>query len=59
MNAQGNLTETVRARVDKPLADALARQAAKEGREVSQLIRNLLRSAMVEAEQLSPAVQRD
>lgn len=58
MNAQGNLTEVVRARVDRDLADALARQAAREGREVSQLVRNTLRAAMVEAGQLSEVIER-
>jgi hypothetical protein len=58
MNAQGNLTEVVRARVDRDLADALARQAVKEGREVSQLVRNTLRAAMVAAGQLSEVIER-
>lgn len=52
-----HLSEVVRARVDHELYAALERQAQSEGRDLSQLVRNLLRSAMIDAGQLQAAQQ--
>lgn len=45
-------------RLDADLRAALIRQANREARDVSQLIRNVLRRAMIEAGQLEEAPQR-
>lgn len=55
---KASLTENIKTRVDAELKAAIERQAAKEGREPAQLIRNTLRDAMVAAGQLEAAVTR-
>lgn len=53
-----NLTEILKIRVEAELREALEQQAATEGREVSQLVRNTLRAAMVAAGRLEGVIQR-
>jgi plasmid stability protein len=53
------LTEVLKTRIDAELREALDRQAAREGREVSQLVRRILRAAMEREGQLEAVIQRD
>lgn len=49
------LTERIQSRVEPELKEALERQAQAEGRDLAQLVRVLLRAAMVLAGQLERA----
>lgn len=53
-----HLSVNLKTRVDAELAAALEIQAAEEGRTVAQLVRNLLREAMIDAGRIEAAVQR-
>lgn len=53
------LTEVLKTRIDVQLREALERQAAQEGRDVSQLVRVILRDRMVADGQLEAAIARD
>lgn len=53
-----HLTAILKVRMDEELRAALERQAALEGRDVSQLARNVLRAEMVAQGQLEEAAAR-
>lgn len=53
------LTETLKVRIEPELLAALERQAAAEQRDLSQMVRVLLRSQMVLQGQLAAAITRD
>jgi hypothetical protein len=53
-----HLSVNLKTRVDAELAEALERQAAQERRTVAQLVRNLLREAMVAAGRLEEDLHR-
>lgn len=53
-----HLSENIKTRVDPELKAALERQAAAESRDPAQLVRNILRDAMVAVGQLEPAASR-
>jgi hypothetical protein len=53
------LTETLKVRIEPELLAALERQAQAEQRDLSQMVRVLLRSQMVLAGQIQAAASRD
>lgn len=53
------LTEVLKIRTDVELREALDRQAAKEGRELAQLVRRILREKMELEGQLEAVILRD
>lgn len=56
---RAGLTEVLKTRIDAELREALERQAAKEGRDVSQLVRRILREKMELEGQLEAVILRD
>jgi predicted HicB family RNase H-like nuclease len=53
------LTEVLKTRIDAELREALERQAAKEDRDVSQLVRRILREKMELEGQVEAVILRD